>query len=826
MFAQIKTIFLNKILFYLVFLIPLSGYSQREANIWYFGNKAGIDFNSGKPEPLNNSAMNSWEGSASISDTLGNLLFYTDGMQIWNRNHQVMPNSEELNGDTNATQSAVIIKQNRIEPIYYVFTVDSQAQNRGFEYSVVDMRLNNGLGDVLSDQKNILLFTPSAEKVTAVQHQNKNDTWILAHTWNNANYYAYLLNENGLQEPVITTIGSVHSPDQSVFNINSIGYLRASNDGTKIACALAYNSTVEIFNFDNSTGILSDSILIQFPQIAGTYGVEFSPDVSKLYVSSTFQLYQINLLAGTPADIINSVVELHTFDTYPSALQLAPDGRIYLSLNQHNRLTVINNPDSLGPACNLLIDTLFLEGGIARMGLPNFNTSYLIPPNFRVSDNCIGDSVNFQITDVVGIDSVLWNFGDILSGLNNTSNLLNPKHLYPLSGIYRVVLKLWKNGNIFLSHQNIQVTPLPVCDIGQDTTMCNGFDLTLHINNRNLSAIWSDFSTDSVFTLNQPGTYSVKVTNKYTGCINFDTIHVEYVANPEIFLGNDTSFCKNTQLMLNAYHSKYIYLWNTLQTDSAILITHSGDYWVSVTDSFQCKNEDTIHISEYPLPEFFLGNDTVICYGTSLLLESHLPNVQYLWQNASHDNFYFASSEGKYWLQLTDSVGCIFTDSLMLKYKGLPTFDLGNDTTLCEHSLLILQPDTIFTETTSFLWNTGSEDIFWEPAVSGFYKLSATDKCGSYNDSIYVNFEYCGPIDIPNIFTPNDDGINDVFFIKGIEQGRWLLSIYSRWGNLMFQSDNYQNNWSPKDISSDVYYYLLSEFGTNRNFKGFVHVLK
>jgi gliding motility-associated-like protein len=817
--------------FPLIFFIFLFSdiYSQREANIWYFGKYAGIDFNSGKPEPLNNSAMNTWEGCSSISDTLGNLLFYTNGIKIWNRKHSVMTNGSNLNGDTSSTQSAVIVRQPGTEPIYFVFTVDYQAHPNGFEYSVVDMRLDNGFGDVVAEKKNIVLLTPTCEKIACVNHQNNKDSWIISHGWNDSVFYSYLLTENGLQLPVISKTGSVYSPDEYNLNLNAIGYLRASCDGKKIASAVLYNSTVEIFDFDNSTGILSNPIKITFPQIFGTYGVEFSPDVSKLYVTSSLELYQVNLLAGTSNDIINSVFLIHHFDSYPSALQLGPDGRIYLtqaSQTSKKYLSIINHPDSLGLLCDFKYDTLFLEIGITQRGLPNFNPSFLIPPVFRFSNNCDGDSVRFQIVKQISTDSVLWNFGEPSSQQNNFSKLISPNHLYSKPGIYTVILFLWKNGSKTISRQNIQVTPLPEINLGSDTAICSGKILTLSISNHNLSVLWNNLSTDYTLNVSQAGTYSVKVQNKYTDCINFDTIKVEYLPRPQIDLGKDTGFCENSNFKLDAFHKKYSYLWNTTEITPEITVSSPGNYWVSVTDSFSCQNSDTIHLSAYPIPKFSLGNDTVICYGTSLFLQSYLSDVQSLWQNGSHSDNFIAAESGIYWLQLTDSIGCQFRDSIILKYKGLPKFDLGKDTVLCENTPLILSPDTIFSENTIFLWNDNYDENTLSVSNSGLYKLTATDKCGSFSDSVRVEFKYCGPVEIPNVFTPNGDGINEVFYIKGIDEGRWILYVYSRWGDLIYRSDNYKNDWSPQNIMPGVYYYLLFEYSGTRKFKGFVHVLK
>src|SRR5204862_3072102 len=124
--------------------------------------------------------LNTLEGSASISDSLGKLLFYTDGITVWDKTHKIMSNGIGLWGDMDATQSALIVKQPG-RNIYYIFTVDAQAGALGgyggITYSIVDMKMNGGLGGVSS--KNNTLLTPTAEKVSGVVHRNGNDVWII-----------------------------------------------------------------------------------------------------------------------------------------------------------------------------------------------------------------------------------------------------------------------------------------------------------------------------------------------------------------------------------------------------------------------------------------------------------------------------------------------------------------------------------------------------------------------------------------------------------------------------------------------------------------------
>lgn len=185
-------------------LIFLGSYAQKEANNWYFGVTAGISFNSGTPIPLLNSSMNHNYGCATISDFDGNLLFYTNGMTVWNKNHQPMPNGI-LQEASIGYENCVIVPFPDNPDKYYIFTVgscDSWNQNCiGLQYSIVDMNLYNG-GDIDPLYKNISLLQSSLsiEKVTAIRHANKKDFWIIVRNLSEPDneFHAYLITKNGV----------------------------------------------------------------------------------------------------------------------------------------------------------------------------------------------------------------------------------------------------------------------------------------------------------------------------------------------------------------------------------------------------------------------------------------------------------------------------------------------------------------------------------------------------------------------------------------------------------------------------------------------------
>lgn len=370
-----KTILLSLIL--VVFF--QSAYSQiHSADWWYFGYNAGLHFTGGTPVAVSDGAMYTWEGCSAISDTSGNLMFYTDGRKIWNREHNIMPNGNGLLGDSSATQSGMIVQLPSDEKLYYLFTVDEVGGSDGLRGNIINMGLDSGRGDVFL--KNYPLFTPVSEKISATYHSTQNGSWILVHEWGSNAYVAYFLRASGLDTvPVISNVGVIHSGNE----MNSVGYMKFSPDGSKLATVLTYNGTIEIFDFDATTGIVSNAQL--FPTTYQyVYGLEFSPDNSKLYVSNfiTKKIMQFDLSSGNATTINNSMTVVASSSSVKyRGLQLGPDYRIYVSTQDQHYLGVINDPNNSGSACNYVEQGVYLGSSFtAQYGLPNFMPSYFGPP--------------------------------------------------------------------------------------------------------------------------------------------------------------------------------------------------------------------------------------------------------------------------------------------------------------------------------------------------------------------------------------------------------------------------------------------------------------
>ena len=487
-------------------------FSQKESANWYFGEFAGLSFNSGNPVPLLDGQLTTREGCATISDPNGNLLFYTDGVTVWDRTHQVMPNGQMLLGHGSSTESALIIPKPGSKSRFYIFTIDQPSYYlkdipviNGVNYSEVDLALNGGYGDIIDGVKNIHLITynpndvtenkyKSSEKITAVTHSDGSSIWVITNFINR--FYSFLVDVNGVNtSPVISTVQQSVGPilNDDGANVSAIGYLKVSPNGKKIA--IAHSSTavgsprtgrkksgkVLLYDYNNSNGSVSGQMEI----LSGSYpyGVEFSPNSKLLYITNsifdendtfvTGELYQYNLEAS---NISVSQQAISSTQNVAGALQLAINGRIYRAgykvLGKGLDISVIKDPNNIGMSCNYSENSINLGGKAANLGLPPFVQSIFLY-TFNYEFTCLGDQTHFFITSEEPYDSVVWDFGD-----GQTTTDVEPYHAYSAAGVYSVSLTMSLNGieRDPLIKQLIITEPPSVLNSVYDLIQCDSFD--------------------------------------------------------------------------------------------------------------------------------------------------------------------------------------------------------------------------------------------------------------------------------------------------------------------------------------------------------------
>ena len=274
---------------------------------------------------------------------------------------------------------------------------------------------------------------------------------------------------------------------------------------------------------------------------------------------------------------------------------------------------------------------------------------------------------------------------------------------------------------------------------------------------------------------------------------------------PIIELGNDTTICPNDSILFD-YSSSCAYgelSWEDGSTDLSRWISEAGYYFLS--GSIGCSQfYDAVTVSNSPDPGYFLPLDTVICPNRTVELIPSGTYSFYEWQDGSDQPTYDADTEGQYWLDVINIFGCSFSDTMEVIGLTEPQFSLGNDTLFCLGQEVLLDPgvDSAFH---NFLWSDYSTGTTLLAADSGYYWLEVTNPCGAMDDDIMIHTENCSSvIAAPNAFTPNGDGKNDVFTLKGENISNFKMYIYDRWGSLIFESNDITLGWDGAIKGSDA----------------------
>lgn len=324
---------------------------------WVMDRNSGVTYQISPANFTPPPNMDVQEGNAVVSN--GNtIMFHTDGETIFDANGSVMSNGSNIGGHLSSSQ-IVAVQMPESDSLFYIFTLNDYSTSQDFRYSIVDMSLNGGLGAVIS--KGNLIGTGYTEKMTACMHDNCTDIWIITQVCGSNRYEARLLTSTGLSSPVISNVGT------STLTY-CIGCLKASPDKTKIATTEFDGSGfVEVFDFDNATGQLSNPVNYS---ASDPYGIEFSPNSNLLYYTErkfNGRIRQIDLNSG----IVYNLGSISNLSQIGGQIQLAKDGNIYGISAFSNRMFGVENPNGVGAAANYNSNAHTLTSGTStRLGLP------------------------------------------------------------------------------------------------------------------------------------------------------------------------------------------------------------------------------------------------------------------------------------------------------------------------------------------------------------------------------------------------------------------------------------------------------------------------
>jgi gliding motility-associated-like protein len=533
-------------------ILPFFLQAQKQNSIWYFGNGAGTNFNTTPPSSLTDGALNAAEGCASVSDDNGNLLFYTDGMTVFNKQHQVMAGGTGLSGHKSSTQGVVIVPWPGRTNLFLIFTADAVDRGGalGYTYSVVDISRNGGLGEVI--QKNQLVYAPSTEKLTIAKHCNGTDWWVITKPHRLDEFHCYMVDVNGVNATPI--ISFIPSPLPGV-SYDAVGCIKVSPNGQKLALAAYDGSYFQLSDFNSSTGVITNTVTINS---VAPYGVEFSPDSRLLYLTSDFanEIVQFDLTSYTDATSLEAtriVVTPVNYPKSPMGLQLGPDNRLYISTKPTGgSIDVIEFPNQRGTACSFIMNGIDLNGRKGGLMFPQ-----LIPNSSMTSTT--GFTVDIQIDVLEACQRLVqlkpisnqnnvqyeWKFDD-----GSTSTIERPQRKYnaakdafdiELKAMATIASCSQNQPQIKTITKTITFNPLPIANAGKDMAVVAGTPFELsgsggiqyewspvqYLNNPTLA------NPTAIILADQP--FKLKVSNA-DGCTAEDQVQVKVYKRAELYV--------------------------------------------------------------------------------------------------------------------------------------------------------------------------------------------------------------------------------------------------------------------------------------------------
>jgi gliding motility-associated-like protein len=694
----------------LVFITTIA-YPQGVNNNWCFGTHDGLNFNNGSPVVFYDS-ITSVEGCAAASDLTGNLLFYASPEKVWDRGNNIMPNGSGLLGTTSATQGAAIIQSFTNPNQYYLFTIMDTIPHK-LAYSVIDMSLNGGYGDVIPAQKNILLDSNVSEKMVIVRGDSTcTYVWLLVHAVSNHVFYAFRIDAAGINPtPVVSNSGFF-----TTFDSYRFGEMKVSVKNNLVLANLSSHS-LELDSINVNTGIVSGAALLDTNNYDNYYGVAYSPDGSKLYVGLTggnVLQYDVSLLPDINAAYNSKTV----LGPGTGGLRLGPDGRIY-GVNGV-QLNVINNPNLPGVSCGFVPNAITL---LSPPGSTMGSDVVLNAPNIiktRKDTAACFEPGTFTINAPPGYSTYLWSDGTILQ--SDTFSSPGVKWVTATQGCTTLI-------DTFVVSQGIADTTISVTD----TSICFvNYVATLQAPTGYTGYLWSDGTTQSFDTFGAAGTKWVTAAN---GCSMLqDTFHVSSLPINTTTAVTDTTICLvNITPVFSGQPGYTSYLWSDGKTTLTDTMAVAGVKWVNAQTGCN-KYVDTFHLHAAPILTTTSAIDTNICFVNNIPILSGPPGYNtYTWSDGFTIQQDTSSAAGTKWVMA--QTGCVRIVDTFHLHDWRDTSRLVKDTSLC----VAYSPIPLFAPGgyTSYAWSDGATtqgDTFFSSTTKW---VKAINGCNLFIDTIH-----------------------------------------------------------------------------------------
>ena len=748
--------------------------AQKATWNWYFGQNAGLTFGNGFPQPIFPSAISTGEGCASYSNPkTGELIFYTDGATVWNRNHSVVLNGTDLAGDPSTSQSALIVPVADSPGMYYIFNAAPVTSARPGQrcmclvYSIVDFRFDS---EGIVTLKNQTLFDGITEHLTATADCSGTGWWVVVRSAVSRHFYSFRI-ASGVPISAPPVQSDASNPN---FLVTNAGQLHISPNGKKLVIT-SVQGGAQLYNFNPANGKVYNGIDL-FTTPASTkpcYGAAFSHYSNVLYVAmsneelaATTRIYQFNTQFSSASAVVSSKVKVGELaDIYSWApMQLAADWKIYIGRPREPRLASIQEPTALGADC-LFRDSSVVLTANCLSGLPNIIGSDLLPKGFSdvscdipraafISDTiCAGESINFNDASTGGISSWQWQFEN---GIPNSSTARNPRSVvYKNAGTFIVRLIVRNNFGADTAYGSVVVLPALALQVDAVSPICFGDTISLTARGATeykwvQDATLSNTSGSSPKAYPQkPTTYIVYGVNEF-GCLDTGTVFVDIVSANA---GPDKYVCKGGSVVLQTFGAKSV-VWSpatSLDNPTSLAPVASPSKTTTYTATMkiaQCTITDEVTV--YVVDSFdveILGPSNVCLGDTVTFRASGGTNLQ--WSGASvldSNGLEIRTIISKPLTTIvlhTSSGSCATTDTLTVMAVQRPTLRMPASRTICKGASVQLSTQTDaqtvrWNPSTSLSDSTGKVVIATPTETTTYYAVARSGSGCEVIDSVVI----------------------------------------------------------------------------------------
>ena len=499
-----------------------------------YDNIVRMNFSSGSPVISYTGMDDGFEAIAHAEDGVGNIVFVVNSNGVYDKNFNLMPGSTGLYADPSSGEINICHVPGQADKFYILYNDEVCSS---LYYSIVDMTLNGGLGDV-SELNTLLAAGSYSEGLEVVRVEGGGPVEYRLITYQcNVGFTTFDISATGFGTPQVIFN---HTMQSTFYD----GRSELDFHGGRLGIGFANSSPSEALlgNYNPLTNVFSNPVDIIWDSGNGFYGVEYSPDASKAYLTSWYVTSDSNLLVydfitGTKKGYITPPPAGGS-PAAPGQIELGPNGKLYFVNDYANYITEIENPNQSPVTFNHFVTTSNLALGVSD----HIQSDFLIEEidyqyTFTANQPCIGDSTAFSIFTSYPYDSVRWFFGDPESGDLNTSTDPQPKHVYPAPGVYTVFMHVYNDTLHLIDTGFATVSSLPVVAMPDSGMSCPYAPLLLDAGGDHTVFSWNTGEMTQRVVADEEGYYRVTVTNA-NGCQASDSTYVTIDCDPYVFFPN------------------------------------------------------------------------------------------------------------------------------------------------------------------------------------------------------------------------------------------------------------------------------------------------